>query len=114
MPTSSFFLYHLKLTKPYESLDHWTEKDNQIISNHAKFLSDLGEQGHLLFAGRTTYAPGHPNLFGIAVIKAESPEAAEQLMAGDPAVVHGIQQAEIHPYRMALSFFEHWETWQEE
>ena len=111
---SFYFLYHLKLTKPYESPDHWTEKDNQTISDHAQFFRELGEQGKLLFAGRTTYNPGHPSLFGIALIKAESQEAAEQMMAPDPAVVHGIQQSEVHPFGVAIDFFENWQDWQAE
>ena len=101
----NYYLYHLQLTEKYQDPATWTEEDSQIIADHAGFLDELGKQGILLLAGRTDFAPDHPNLFGIALIKADSQEAADEIMAGDPAVQKGIQAAKVLPFRMAMSYF---------
>lgn len=103
----NYYLYHLRLTEKYQDSTAWTEKDSQIISDHANFLDKLGKRGVLLLAGRTDFAPDHPNLFGIALIRADSQEAADKIMAGDPAVQNGIQKAQVLPFRMAMSYFDH-------
>ncbi len=102
----NYYLYHLQLTEKYQDPTAWTEQDSQIISDHARFLDELGKQGTLLLAGRTDFDPDHPKLFGIVLIKADSQEAAEEIMAGDPAVQNGIQQAEVLPFRIAMSYVE--------
>jgi uncharacterized protein YciI len=110
MPTSdSLFLYCLTLDEPYQDPTNWTRETHATIERHAAFLDDLGAQGLLAFAGRTRYEPGHPDLFGIAVVRAPSMEAAERMMADDPAVQQGIQRSAVHPFSMAihhLSIFE--------
>ena len=104
MPTTeNLYLYHLTLEPHYQNPANWTDAAAQIIRNHAEFLDRLGQQGILGLAGRTQYEPGHPHLFGIAIIKAASLEAAQEIMAGDPAVVNGIQRAAIHPYAIAIN-----------
>ncbi|MEM7345450.1 MAG: YciI family protein [Chloroflexota bacterium] len=105
MSEESLFLYHLTLTPAYHDPSHWTDKDRQTIGAHAAFFDELGKQGHLIFAGRTQFDPGHENLFGIALIKAESLAAAEAMMADDPAVVHGIQQSQVFPFAVAIDHF---------
>jgi hypothetical protein len=74
----------------------------QIISVHAGFLDSLGIAGILAFAGRTLFEPGDKNLFGIAIIKASGIEEAENILSKDPAVVYGIQKAEIFPFSMGI------------
>lgn len=96
------FLYHLVLNEPYHEPAAWSEDDRATIRRHAEFLDGLGRNGRLAFAGRTLYEPGHPDLFGIAVIRAPSLEAAEDMMAEDPSVIGGIQRASLHPYSMAI------------
>lgn len=96
------FLYHLVLNEAYHDPAAWTDDDRATIRSHAEFLDELGRDGRLAFAGRTLYEPGHPDLFGIAVIRAPSMEAARELMAADPSVTAGIQRASIHPYSLAI------------
>lgn len=98
----SVFLYYLQLTEAYKNPDNWSEESRDIIRRHAAWMDDLGKQGILGFAGRTLYEPGDSRLFGIALLVAPSIEKAREIMADDPAVVHGIQQAEIHPYSLAI------------
>jgi uncharacterized protein YciI len=101
----ALFLYHLTLTQRYQNPANWTAEDHQTISRHAQFLDELGEKGTLLFAGRTQFEPGHPKLFGIAVVKAASFEEAQSLLAPDPAVTGGIQSAEIMPFSIGIRHF---------
>jgi uncharacterized protein YciI len=105
MPEKHYYLYHLRLTEKYKEPANWTPEDEDIILRHAQFLDRLGREGQLVFAGRNDYAPGHPRLFGIALILAESLEEAVAMMAVDPAVQHGIQASEVHPFRMAIPHF---------
>ncbi len=98
----SLFLYHLVLNETYHDPAAWTDDDRATIGRHAEFLDGLGRDGRLAFAGRTLYDPGHPDLFGIAVIRAPSLEAAQEMMAEDPSVLAEIQRASIHPYSMGI------------
>jgi len=100
----SLFLYHLTLTETYNTPSMWNESTMVTIKKHAEFLEELGEQGILSFAGRTLFTPGDPNLFGIAVINAKSLSDARQIMSSDPAVVAGIQQANIYPFSMGIKY----------
>ncbi len=101
-PTDPLFLYCLTLEDLYHAVENWTDETHTTVERHAAFLDDLGKQGRLAFAGRTQYDPGHPDLFGIAVIRAPSLEAAQELMADDPSVVGGVQRATIHPFSMGI------------
>lgn len=102
----NLYLYYLRLTDKYDKPDHWTDESRAIISRHAEFLDALGKTGILLFAGRTLFEPGDANLFGIAVIRADSLDHAQSIMADDPAVLNGIQQAQIFPWRLSIEYFD--------
>jgi uncharacterized protein YciI len=101
----AWFLYHLTLTESFEDTANWSEDDAAMISRHADFLDALGREGRLVFAGRTDFAPGHPDLFGIALIRADSLGEAEELMAPDPAVLAGIQSARVLPFTLPIDDF---------
>jgi uncharacterized protein YciI len=96
------FLYRLRLAPRYDNPAAWSEDTEQTIGRHAEFLDELGRRGHLVFAGRTLYDPGDPRLIGFAVVKAASAEEAERMVAPDPAVLAGIQLAEVHPFGMPI------------
>lgn len=104
--TNSFFIYYLKLTEKYNNPQEWSDETFQIIQTHSDFIDSLGKKGILIFAGRTLFDPGNQNLFGIAVIKAESLEKAKEIMAPDPAVINGIQAASIFPFSLGIQYFE--------
>jgi uncharacterized protein YciI/ketosteroid isomerase-like protein len=103
----SWFLYHLRLSERYQNPANWTAETQAILGRHAALLDSLGKAGHLLFAGPTDMPLNDPNLFGIAILKAKSLEEARQMVAPDPAVQAGIQTAQVLPYRMSISHFEH-------
>lgn len=103
--TKPIFCYYLRLTDHYAHPENWTARTWEIIEEHTRFLDDLGKEGVLIFAGRTDFEPGDQRLFGIALLKAANLESAEAVLADDPAVVAGIQKAEIYPFSLGLRHF---------
>ncbi len=100
------FLYRLHLNEHYQDQSNWTDEAKKALGEHAAFLDDLGRDGLLAFAGRTQYGFDHPELIGISVIRAESLEAAQDLMAADPAVAYGTHRGTVHPFSMAIQHLE--------
>ena len=96
----------LRLNEAYQNSAAWTDKENDIIAQHFNFLLDLSKRGILIFAGRTEYQLDHKDLFGLALIKAETLEEAKSILLEDPAVKTGIQIADVHPFKMAIQAFE--------
>jgi uncharacterized protein YciI len=54
----------------------------------------------VMMAGRTL--TDDDSSFGIVIFKAESDNAAGELMPADPAVKEGVMRAELFPFRIAL------------
>lgn len=74
-----------------------TPDEMAIVEKHAAYLKDLLDQGQLLLAGRCQDAPP-----GIAIFEARGDTEAKVIVKNDPAVVAGVFQAELRPYRVAL------------
>lgn len=74
-----------------------TETEERIVGEHFNYLKNALEKGTLLLAG-----PCEDGAFGIVVFQAESLDAAEEFMAGDPAVKQGVMSAELHAFRISL------------
>jgi uncharacterized protein YciI len=104
--STDIFIYKLRLTKKYENVKAWDDAASLAISKHVNFLDSLGKSGTLIFAGRTDLEPGDDNLFGIALIYANSLQQAIEIMSQDPAVLAGIQQSSVFPFRLAIRHFE--------
>lgn len=106
MSEKKLFLYRLLLSAKYQNPTAWDESTSQTIQAHVKFLDGLGQQGDLVFAGRTQFDPGDDRLLGIALIKAESLQQAQRMMADDPTVVQGIHEAAIWPFALAVEYLD--------
>jgi uncharacterized protein YciI len=93
--------YRIQPARPGLLAEGPTERETAIVAEHFQYLKDLAAQGVVLMAGRTT----EPNdqAFGIVVFLAETQDRAAALMAGDPAVAHGVMRAERFPFRIVLS-----------
>jgi uncharacterized protein YciI len=65
-------------------------------ADHLAFMDGLEADGHLVGAGRQEPAVG-----GIVLLRAESAEAAQALMADDPYVLRGL--AEYRPINWQVS-----------
>lgn len=102
------FLYKLTLAEKYKNPAVWNEDTEKVILDHFNWMQELGNKGILIFAGRTLLEPADKNLFGIALINAETPEQAHEIMKHDPGVVYGVQKAEIFPFRVAIDYFQNY------
>ena len=77
-----------------------TPQEAEIVSRHFAYLEALAERGVVILAGRTLNTD--ESSFGIVIFQAESEEAAQAIMNGDPAVQAGVMRARLFPYRIAL------------
>ena len=80
--------------------DGATPEEGRIVAEHFGSHRRLTEAGVVLMAGRTQTTDY--STFGIVVFCAESEAAAHELVAGDPAVMHRVMRARLHPYGTAL------------
>lgn len=94
------FLYRIRPTRPAMLEAGPTEDEARIVGAHFEYLKRLVDEGVVLVAGRTLNTD--ETAFGIAIFVAESRQAAEALMQGDPAVAQGVMSAELFDYRIAL------------
>jgi uncharacterized protein YciI len=78
-------------------LEDATQAELAVVAEHFEYLKDLHAKGRLILAGRCQDGPP-----GIVVFEAEDEQAAAVVMQNDPAVIGGIFEADVHPYRVAL------------
>jgi len=76
-----------------------TEVESRIISEHFNYLKRLTEDVVIL-AGRTQNTDY--SSFGIVLLRAETIEAAREIMLNDPAVKNKVFRAELFPYKTSL------------
>lgn len=66
----------------------------QDLRPHGQYMARLAAEGQVLAAGGFTDADG-----GMAIVRAENGEAAERLLAADPAIISGVFQASLRAWR---------------
>ena len=94
------WIYVLKLTRLEMLTEGSTPEEEEIVSRHFAYLSDLTEKGVMILMGRTQN--NDESTFGIAIFEAEDEAAARAIMENDPAVKNGVMSATLYPYRVAL------------
>ena len=94
------WLYVLKPTRLEMLTEGSTPEEEEIVSRHFAYLSDLTEQGIMILVGRTQTAD--ESTFGIVIFEAEDEATARAIMENDPAVKNGVMHATLYPYRVAL------------
>ena len=94
------YLYTLKVTRLEMLTVGSTEEEEHVVTEHFNHLKSLLWQGSVILVGRTQTQDA--NTFGMVVFRAKSEAEASEMMNSDPAVVHGVMQAELYPYRVAL------------
>ena len=77
-----------------------TERETEVIAEHAHHLDELGRKGVMILFGRTQTT--HDDTFGLVIFKADSETEACQIMEDDPAVKHGVMRATLYPYRIVF------------
>ena len=96
----SEWLYLLKTTRREMLTEGSTPEEDEIVGRHFAYLKGLTEKGVMILVGRTQN--NDESTFGIAIFEAENEEVARMIMENDPAVVGGVMQAQLFPYRIAL------------
>ena len=100
MPDEKQFLYTIKPTRLAMLTAGPTAEEEAALSQHFNHLQKLTQRGIVIMAGRTQTADG--DTFGIVNLRADHEAAARELMLSDPAVAHGVMQANLYPFRVAL------------
>ena len=72
-----------------------------MIGGHIGFMQDLAVRGLMVLGGPYTDADA-TGIVGMAIIRAESREAAEALAAEDPTVAHGLIGPRVRSWRAVM------------
>lgn len=96
------FCYFLHLYPQYYEHSSWTEKENELVGIHFRYLQDLLEKKILFLAGRTVNEPMTEKDCGIAILVVDSKEEAQSIMENDPAVKGKLMFAELFEFSLAL------------
>ncbi|MFZ0479202.1 MAG: YciI family protein [Terriglobales bacterium] len=94
------FLYKLQLIRGDMLLAGPTPQEQAVVAEHFAYLQDLTAKGLVILVGRTLTTD--ENTMGLAVFRAESEDAARQIMNGDPAVKKGMMTATLYPFKVVL------------
>ena len=94
------YLYRVQPTRIGMVTDESTPEEERAISELFKRLQLLMEQGVVLLAGRSLN--NDENTFAMVIFKADSDEAAREIMNEDPAVKAGVLRAELFPFFVAM------------
>lgn len=94
------FLYRLQLARGDMLRTGPTDLEQVVVAEHFAYLQNLNAQGVIILVGRTLNTD--ENAMGLAVFRAESEDAARQIMNGDPAVKKGVMTAALYPFKVVL------------
>lgn len=94
------FLYRIQPVRHEMLTKGATEIEARIVSEHFNYLKRLTDDGVVILAGRTQNTDY--SSFGIVLFKAETLEAAREIMLNDPAVKNNVFRAELYPYKTSL------------
>ena len=87
------FLYQLQLVRGDMFRTGPTEGEQAVVAEHSAYLQDLNAQGVIILVCRTLSTD--ENTMGLTIFRAESEDAARQIMNGDPAVKKGVMTATL-------------------
>ena len=93
------FIYTLKPVRAAMVSDGPSAQEAQTLGQHVAYLEGLASQGTVILFGRTQN--NDESTFGLVIFEAASEHAARDIMAGDPAVEHGLMQATLFPYKVS-------------
>jgi uncharacterized protein YciI len=94
------FLYRLQLVRGDMLRTGPTEPEQAVVAEHFAYLQNLNAQDAIIFVGRTLNPD--ENAMGLAVFRAESEDAARQIMDNDPVVKKGVMTATLYPFKVVL------------
>jgi uncharacterized protein len=94
------FLYRLQLVRGDMLRTGPTDSEQAVVAEHFAYLQNLNAQGVIILVGRTLTTD--ENTMGLTVFRAESEDAARQIMNSDPAVKKGVMTATLYPFKVVL------------
>jgi uncharacterized protein YciI len=94
------FLYRLQLVRGDMLRTGPTDAEQAVVAEHFAYLQGLNTQGVIILVGRTLTVD--ENTMGLTIFRAESEDAARQIMDGDPAVKKGVMTATLYPFKVIL------------
>jgi uncharacterized protein YciI len=97
---ATVFLYTLHPARVAMLTEGATPAEQALAAQHWAYSMQLLTEGVIVFAGRTLTRDG--DSFASVVIRAASPEAAQSIMEGDPAVADGLFRGRLFPYQPML------------
>lgn len=92
------FAYLLRPAFDQSFLARATQDERNVFEQHGEWLEARYAEGRVRFAGRCYDGP-----LGLIVLDAENEEEARRLMEQDPSVRHGVQSAELYPFKTFLA-----------
>jgi uncharacterized protein YciI len=96
MENRSTFLYMIRPTRP-GFVEQMLPEEAAAMQAHSAYLRQLSSETTFYLIG-----PCLDRAFGIAIFKAESLEAAHQMMAHDPAVERSVVTVEMYPFHISF------------
>lgn len=105
------FAYKLLLAPKYHDFAAWDASVQQTFTEHAAYLKEGVEKGHVLIVARADSQP--KDNFGLVAFKAKNVQDATTFMNGDPAVKKGIMTASVYPFKLLMVTPEasRWNVW---
>ena len=99
MPDTKHFLGIIRPTRE-DFLTNPTDKDNQIMAEHFRYLRGLLTRRKLVLAGPVL---NEQRPQGIYIFECESLDEAQELFEADPAIQAGIQKIVLlEPFKLSL------------
>jgi uncharacterized protein len=94
------FLYKVQLVRGDMLRTGPTPQEQAVVAEHFAYLQDLTARGVIILVGRTLNTD--ESAMGLAIFRAESEDAARQIMNNDPVVKKGVMTATLYPFRVLL------------
>ena len=94
------YIYKLHPVRPEMLVHGPSDAESCILLDHVTYLEQLAEKNVVLLAGRTQTTDD--STFGIVILKADSESKARVIMENDPAVMGGVMNAELFPYKISI------------
>jgi len=94
------WLIRLRPARPAMLTEGPTAEEQRRVGEHFAYLQELCREGVVHLAGRTQ--DSGPEGMGLVLLSAPDEATARAQMEADPAVQHGVFQAALFPYRVAL------------
>jgi len=93
-----YYLYKLIPPRPSFAAD-MTDTEGAIMTDHIAYWTRQRDLGFAVGFGPVADPAGS---WGVAIVEAETDDAAQRLRANDPAVSSGLATAEIYPMPAAV------------